>query len=39
VILSVYGEERGYPPYQPTMMLRCCSKLAAGGVYSSRRIA
>src|ERR1700681_2343416 len=38
-ILSVYGEERGYPPYHPTMMVALLLYAYSRGVYSSRRIA
>src|SRR5258708_11457987 len=38
-ILSVYGEERGYPPYHPTMMVALLLYAYGRGVYSSRRIA
>jgi transposase len=39
VILSVYSEERGYPPYHPTMMVALLLYAYSRGVYSSRRIA
>lgn len=38
-ILSVYREERGFPPYHPTMMTALLLYAYAQGVYSSRRIA
>jgi transposase len=38
-ILSTYSEERGYPPYHPTMMTALLLYAYAQGVYSSRRIA
>jgi transposase len=38
-ILSTYGEERGYPPYHPTMMVALLLYAYSRGVYSSRRIA
>src|SRR5258708_29803156 len=38
-ILSVYSEERGYPPYHPTMMVALLLYAYSRGVYSSRRIA
>src|SRR5450830_1609997 len=38
-ILSAYGEERGYPPYHPTMMVALLLYAYSRGVYSSRRIA
>src|SRR5713101_5536459 len=38
-ILSSYGEERGYPPYHPTMMVALLLYGYSQGVYSSRRIA
>jgi transposase len=38
-ILSSYGEERGYPPYHPTMMTALLMYAYSQGVYSSRRIA
>src|SRR5260370_6990653 len=37
-ILSVYSEERGYPPYHPTMMVALLLYAYSRGVYSSRRI-
>src|SRR5260370_26277731 len=37
-ILSAYGEERGYPPYHPTMMVALLLYAYSRGVYSSRRI-
>jgi transposase len=38
-ILGTYGEERGFPPYHPTMMTALLLYAYAQGVYSSRRIA
>ncbi len=38
-ILSTYQEERGYPPYHPTMMTALLLYAYAQGVYSSRKIA
>jgi transposase len=38
-ILSVYSEERGCPPYHPTMMVALLLYAYSRGVYSSRRIA
>jgi transposase len=38
-ILSSYGEERGYPPYHPTMMTALLLYAYSQGIYSSRRIA
>jgi transposase len=38
-IFSVYGEERGYPPYHPAMMVALLLYGYSRGVYSSRRIA
>ena len=38
-ILSAYTEERGYPPYHPTMMVALLLYAYSRGVYSSRRIA
>ena len=38
-ILSTYAEERGFPPYHPTMMTALLLYAYAQGVYSSRRIA
>lgn len=38
-ILGTYGEERGYPPYHPTMMTALLLYAYTQGVYSSRRIA
>src|SRR6202521_5266349 len=38
-ILSDYSEERGYPPYHPTMMVALLLYAYSRGVYSSRRIA
>ena len=38
-ILSVYSEERGHPPYHPTMMVALLLYAYSRGVYSSRRIA
>jgi transposase len=37
-ILSSYGEERGYPPYHPTMMVALLLYGYSRGVYSSRRL-
>jgi transposase len=37
-ILSVYGEERGYPPYHPVMMTALLLYAYTQGIYSSRRI-
>src|ERR671910_3847363 len=39
VILSSSTEERGYPPYHPTMMVALLLYAYSRGVYSSRRIA
>jgi transposase len=38
-ILESYGEERGYPPYHPEMMVALLLYAYSQGVYSSRRIA
>ncbi len=38
-ILASYGEERGYPPYHPGMMMALLLYAYSQGVYSSRRIA
>ena len=38
-ILSVYGEERGQPPYHPAMMVALLLYAYSVGIYSSRRIA
>ena len=38
-ILETYDEERGYPPYHPTMMTALLLYAYTQGVYSSRRIA
>src|SRR5437764_11082449 len=38
-IFSAYKEERGYPPYHPTMMVALLLYAYSRGVYSSRRIA
>jgi transposase len=38
-ILAGYGEERGYPPYHPGMMVALLLYAYSQGVYSSRRIA
>ena len=38
-ILSTYDEERGFPPYHPTMMTALLLYAYCQGVYSSRRIA
>ena len=38
-ILSVYGEQRGQPPYHPAMMVALLLYAYSVGVYSSRRIA
>jgi len=38
-IFSAYDEERGYPPYHPTMMVALLLYAYSRGVYSSRRIA
>ena len=37
-ILSCYGEERGYPPYHPAMMVALLLYGYSRGVYSSRRV-
>jgi transposase len=37
-ILSSYSEERGYPPYHPTMMVALLLYGYSRGVYSSRRL-
>lgn len=38
-ILSSYGEERGYPPYHPGMMVALLLYAYSQGIHSSRRIA
>src|SRR5579863_2320269 len=38
-IMARYGEERGYPPYHPEMMVALLLYAYSQGVYSSRRIA
>jgi transposase len=38
-IMSVYDEERGFPPYHPGMMVAVLLYAYTQGVYSSRRIA
>ncbi len=38
-ILETYGEERGFPPYHPTMMTALLLYAYSQGIYSSRRIA
>jgi transposase len=38
-IMDSYSEERGYPPYHPTMMTALLLYAYCQGVYSSRRIA
>ena len=38
-IECAYGEERGYPPYDPRMMTKVLLYAYATGVYSSRRMA
>lgn len=38
-ILTTYSEERGYPPYHPTMMTALLLFAYTQGVYSSRKIA
>jgi transposase len=38
-ITGSYGEERGYPPYHPGMMVALLLYAYSQGVYSSRRIA
>jgi transposase len=38
-IIGSYGEERGYPPYHPGMMVALLLYAYSQGVYSSRRIA
>ena len=38
-ILGTYSEERGYPPYHPTMMTALLLFSYTQGVYSSRKIA
>jgi transposase len=38
-ILDQYSEERGYPPYHPTMMTALLLYSYCEGIYSSRRIA
>ena len=39
VIFAAYDEERGYPPYHPTMMVSLLLYAYSRGRYSSRRIA
>jgi transposase len=38
-IMETYTEERGYPPYHPTMMVALLLYAYSRGVYSSRKIA
>ena len=38
-LVASYGEERGYPPYHPGMMVALLLYAYSQGVYSSRRIA
>lgn len=38
-ILKQYGEERGYPPYHPVMMVALLLYAYCRGIYSSRKIA
>jgi len=38
-IMASYGEERGYPPYHPGMMVAVLLYAYSQGVYASRRIA
>ena len=38
-LLGSYGEERGYPPYHPTMMTALLLYAYTQGIYSSRKIA
>jgi transposase len=38
-IMASYGEERGFPPYHPGMMVALLLYAYSQGVYSSRRIA
>lgn len=38
-IEDTYGEERGYPPYHPRMMVKVLLYAYATGTYSSRKIA
>lgn len=38
-ILDTYTEERGYPPFDPTMMVALLLYAYTQGIYSSRRIA
>src|SRR5215216_5920153 len=38
-ILGSYDEERGYPPYDPRMMVGLLMYAYSQGIYSSRRIA
>jgi transposase len=38
-ILDTYDEERGYPPYHPTMMTAVLLYAYTQGIYSSRKIA
>ncbi len=37
-IMASYGEERGYPPYHPGMMVALLLYAYSQGIYSSRRI-
>ena len=37
--METYTEERGYPPYHPTMMVALLLYAYSRGVYSSRKIA
>ena len=37
--MESYGEERGFPPYHPTMMTALLLYGYTQGIYSSRRIA
>ena len=39
MILSVYDEDRGFPPYHPGMMVALFLYGYTQGVYSSRRLA
>ena len=38
-IMASYGEERGYPPYHPGMMVALLLYAYSQGIYSSRRMA
>src|SRR3954465_259551 len=38
-IFNQYGEERGYPPYHPAMMVALLLYSYSQGIYSSRRMA